>query len=389
MHPGHLVTRRNDTSDITKAVQALHRIDDASGAVVPPMVSASTYARDADYALREGYIYARYDQPTTRHCEEVIAALEHGQDSLLFNSGMSACVAVVEALAPGTHVVAQSMMYHVGLNWLTRQSGRGVIGLSTFTAGDLDSLAAAIEPGRTGLIWIETPTNGDWSVTDIAAAAKLAHDAGAILMVDSTAAPPCIQRPLELGADISFHSATKYLGGHSDMTAGVLTARPDLPIWPEVRSVRDFQGTILPGFEAWLLIRSLRTLHVRVDRACANAMAFARHFADHRDVEAVLYPGLPTHPGHATATAQMLGGYGAMMSLLLHGPEGRALRVAKACQVFIPATSLGGVESLIEHRRTVAGPDSGIPDNFLRLSIGIEDAADLIADFEQALAATS
>ena len=383
-----MANRKNDVSTVTRAVQALRHLDPAPGAVVPPMHSASTYARDDTYQLRDGFIYARYDQPTTRHAEEVIAVLEQAEETRLFNSGMSACVAVVEALTPGAHVVAQSMMYHVGLNWLSRQADRGVIGLGQFTAGDLDGLAAAIEPGRTRLVWIETPANGDWSVTDIATAAKLAHDAGAILMVDSTGAPPTTQQPLAHGADISFHSATKYMGGHSDLTAGVLSWRAGMPLAGEILSVRSFQGTILPGFESWLLIRSLRTLHLRAGRAAENALAFARHFEGHADVAFVLYPGLPSHPGHAVARRQMTDGFGGMMSLLLNGDEGRALRVATRCRVFVPATSLGGVESLIEHRRSVAGPDSGIPENLLRLSIGIEDVADLIDDFEQALAAT-
>ncbi len=376
--------KRNSLSPQTKAAQALHMLDGASGAVVPAMHSASTFARDEDYNLREGFIYSRYGSPTTAQGEQIIGELEGGE-SLLFSSGMSACVALLEALPMGAHVVAQSMMYHVGLNWLERQAGRGMIGFSRFEAGNLASLEAAIQPGRTKLVWVETPANGDWSITDIEAAAEMAHAAGAILMVDSTAAPPCTTQPLALGADISFHSATKYLNGHSDLTAGVLTAREGLPIWDEVRNVRGFQGTVLAGFEAWLLIRGLRTLYVRYKQASDNAMAFARHFENHPAVAEVLYPGLPSHAGHAVAKRQMTGGFGGMMSLLLTGEKGRALATTKACKLFIPATSLGGVESLIEHRLTVAGDGYGIPENLLRLSIGIEAVDDLIADLGQAL----
>ncbi|WGI22923.1 PLP-dependent aspartate aminotransferase family protein [Amylibacter sp. IMCC11727] len=381
--------KKNSLAPETLAAQALRHIDEATGSVVPPMLATSTFARDENYDLREGYIYSRYAGPTTTHAEEIIAALEGSDDSLLFNSGMSASVAVVEALPPQAHVVAQGMMYHVGLQWLDRQAARGVISLDHFPAGDLDALADQIQPGKTKLVWIETPANGDWSITDIAAAAELAHAAGAILMVDSTAAPPCTQKPLDLGADISFHSATKYMGGHSDFTAGVLSARTDLHIWDEIRNVRSFQGTILPAFEAWLLIRSLRTLHIRYAACSSNAMAFAKHFAAHRDIETVLYPGLPTHPSHHVAANQMHNGFGGMMSILINGKDNRAFEMAKKTELFIPATSLGGVESLIEHRRTVAGPDSGIPDNLLRISIGIEHIDDLIADFEQALGATA
>ncbi len=380
--------KRNTLSPQTKAAQALHMLDRESGAVVPAMHSASTFARDENYEPREGFVYSRYGSPTTTQCERIIGELEGGE-SLLFNSGMSATVAVVEALPMGAHVVAQTMMYHVGLDWLNRQASRGVIGFSRFEAGNLAALKAAIQPGKTKLVWIETPANGDWAITDIAAAAKIAHAAGAILMCDSTAAPPCTTRPLALGADISFHSATKYLNGHSDLTAGVLTARQGLDIWDEIRSVRSFQGTVLPGFEAWLLIRGLRTLFVRYKQASENALAFARHFESHPAVAQVMYPGLPSHAGFEVAKQQMQGGFGGMMSLLLNGDEGRALKAAKACRVFIPATSLGGVESLIEHRRTVAGAGRGIPENLLRLSIGIEAVDDLIADLGQALEHTA
>ncbi len=381
--------KKNALAPETLAAQALRHIDEATGSVVPPMLPTSTFARDENYELRDGYIYSRYAGPTTTHAENIIASLEGADDSLLFNSGMSASVAVVEALPPQAHVVAQGMMYHIGTQWLQRQASRGVIALDHFPAGDIDALAAQIQPGKTKLVWIETPANGDWSITDIAAAAELAHAAGAILMVDSTAAPPCTQKPLDLGADISFHSATKYMGGHSDFTAGVLSARADLNLWTEIRDVRGFQGTILPAFEAWLLIRSLRTLHIRYAQCSRNAMRFATHFAAHKDVEAVLYPGMPTHTGHDVAAKQMKNGFGGMMSILINGADSRALEMAKKANLFIPATSLGGVESLIEHRRTVAGPDSGIPENLLRMSIGIEHIDDLIADFEQALAATS
>ncbi len=381
--------RRNDLSPETLAAQALHHLDGATGAVVPAMHSASTFARDDNYDLHEGFVYSRYGSPTTKQAQDIIAALEGADAALLFNSGMSATVAVVEALPMGAHVVAQSMMYHIGLNWLNRQAGRGVIGFDSFQAGDLDALRAAIKPGETKLVWIETPANGDWSITDIAAAAEIAHAAGAILMCDSTAAPPCTTRPLELGADISFHSATKYLNGHSDLTAGVLSARAGLAIREEIEQVRGFQGTTLPGFESWLLIRGLRTLFVRYKKASENALTFARHFANHPAIETVMYPGLPDHPGHTVAARQMSGGFGGMMSLLVAGSAGRALAVAKACTTFIPATSLGGVESLIEHRHTVSGDGYGIPENLLRLSIGIENPDDLIADLEQALAITA
>ena len=246
------------------------------------------------------------------------------------------------------------------------------------------ALEAALTPA-TRLVWIETPTNPLWEVIDIAAAARAAHASGARLAVDCTTAPPCTTLALALGADIAFHSGTKYMGGHSDLTAGVLsTARRD-DLWAELRLIRTLHGSVIAAFEAWLLIRGLRTLFLRFERASANALTIARHFEHHPAIARVLYPGLPAHPGHAIAAAQMTGGFGGMLSLVTHGTFQTAQAVATAARVFIPATSLGGVESLLEHRKAIEGPDSPVPDTLLRLSIGIEDAGDLIDDLEQAL----
>jgi cystathionine gamma-synthase len=238
-------------------------------------------------------------------------------------------------------------------------------------------------------VWIETPCNPTWDVIDIAAAAEAAHGAGALLAVDSTVATPVLTRPIELGADLVFHSATKYLNGHGDVLAGVLvTARRD-QFWERLHDQRHRAGGVLGAFEAWLLQRGLRTLYLRVGRASDNALAIARHFEGHPKLVAVLYPGLASHPGHGIAQRQMSGGFGGMLSLRLRGGAETALGVAKAVRLFVRATSLGGVESLIEHRASIEGPDSPVPPDLLRLSIGIEDAGDLIADLEQALATTA
>ena len=297
---------------------------------------------------------------------------------------MSAFVALTETLRSGDHVVCPDIMYHGALTWLRRLADRRGVALATFDPADPAALAKAIRPA-TRLVWIEVPTNPTWDVIDIAAAAAAAHAAGALLAADCTAAPPCTLRALELGADIAFHSGTKYLGGHSDLTAGVLSfARRD-DFFSEINTLRTLMGGILKAFEAWLLIRGLRTLFLRYERASASALAIARHFEHHPAVERVLYPGLPSHPGHAVAARQMTGGFGGMLSLLVNGGFDRARDVARFARVFLPATSLGGVESLIEHRKSVESPHSLVPDNLLRLSIGIEDPADLIADLEQAL----
>jgi cystathionine gamma-synthase len=254
-----------------------------------------------------------------------------------------------------------------------------------FDATESGALAAAIRPGQTSVVWIEASLNPTWDVIDVRAAADCAHAAGAILAVDATVTPPVTLRALDLGADVVFHSATKYLAGHSDVTAGVLATKHDDERWADVRLARTLMGGVIGPFEAWLLLRGMRTLHVRYERQAANALTIARHFERHPKLEAVLYPGLENHPGHVIAKRQMMNGFGAMLSLLVRGDAQSAKRVASATKLFVPATSLGGVESLIEHRATVEGPHSVVPTNLLRVSVGIENVDELIADLEFAL----
>jgi cystathionine gamma-synthase len=374
-------------SPATRAAQALGRIDPRTGAVVPGIEPATTFARDAEYGARQSYIYARDGGPTVEHAEAVLADLDGAARSFVFASGMAAFVALMETLSAGDRVAAPQVMYHGGLAWLRRLAARRGIGLDLFDAGADGGLEAALRPGVTRIVWIETPTNPMWDVIDVAAAARAAHGAGAILAVDATAAPPCTMRALALGADVAFHSGTKYLGGHSDLTAGVLSLAAPGALADEVRQVRTLMGSVIAPFEAWLLVRGMRTLFLRYERASATALAIARRLAAHPAVERVRYPGLPSHPRHAVAAAQMTGGFGGMLSVELRGGFAAARAVACATRVFVPATSLGGVESLIEHRRAIEGPDSLVPENLLRLSIGIEAPDDLIADLEAALAA--
>ncbi len=369
----------------TRIAQAGHFIDAETGAVVPAIQPSTTFARKEDYSLIGKYIYSRNGSPTIAHAEGLICELEEGFETRLFASGMGAASALIETLETGQRVTAPTVMYHGVKTWLLRQQAMRGIGLDFFDAADPASLARAIIPGKTAMLWIETPVNPTWDVIDIKAAADAAHAAGAILVVDSTCAPPVLTKPLNLGADIVFHSATKYLNGHSDVTAGVLTTRAASPCWDKLQQTQVGLGATLGSFEAFLLIRGMRTLFLRVEQASRNAMAIARHFENHQRLQAVLYPGLESHPQHKVAKKQMLGGFGGMLSILVKGNEAETRAVASRLKVFTPATSLGGVESLAEHRKSVEGPNSIVPENLIRFSIGIEDAADLIADLEQAL----
>lgn len=378
------MSRRNRSPE-TFVAHALHSVDEATGSIVPPLHSATTFARDEDYQLRHKHLYSRYGNPTIDQAEEIIARLEHGHDAMLFASGLAGIAALFETLRPGAHVVAPHIMYWGTRDLMTHMLDKKRITATFVDPTDLDALGAAITPDVTELVWMETPVNPVWDVIDISATAEIAHAAGAILAVDSTAASPVVTRPIEHGADIVFHSITKYLNGHSDVLGGVLVTRDDDARWAEARSVRNVTGGILAPFEAWLLIRGMRTLFVRVNKAADSALAIARRLEQHPRVEKVLYPGLQSHPGHEIARRQM-DGFGAMLSICVKGGMAEAGRVIRALKIFLPATSLGGVESLAEHRKVIEGEDSPIPDNLIRISVGIESTDDLIDDLEQALA---
>ena len=369
----------------TIAAQALGWIDEQTRAVTPPIHVSTTYLRDADNQYRSGRVYARADNPAFDQAEAVINALEGGQQALLFASGMAAATAVFQALSPGDHVLAPKVMYWSLRNWLTTFATEWGLEVELIDMTSPAAVLAAMRPGKTKLVWIETPANPLWTVTDIAATARCAHDAGALLAVDSTVATPVLTQPLALGADIVMHAATKYLNGHSDLIAGALITRSDNEHWQRVRKVRAQLGGTLGSFEAWLLLRGMRTLHLRVRAACTSAQRIAEHFAAHAGVAEVLYPGLPHAPGHAVARAQMQGGFGGMLSIRVRGGEAAAIAVAANTQLWKRATSLGGVESLIEHRASVEGAGTPAPADLLRLSVGIEHAGDLIDDLEQAL----
>ncbi|MFT3671090.1 trans-sulfuration enzyme family protein [Aestuariivirga sp.] len=369
----------------TIAAHALRAIEPATGAVVPPLYLASTYARNESYEKRMPDDYQRAGNPTLYQAEALVAALEEGAACLLYPSGMAAIAGVVESVPMGGHVIAPVNMYYGVRVWLKSLADKGRIALSLIDMTDTDALRAAMRPGKTDLVWIETPSNPMWDVIDIAATAAIAHESGAILGVDATATAAVTTRPLTLGADIVFHSVTKYLNGHSDVLAGALITREANERWAQIQTARTRTGAPLAPFECWLLMRGLRTLFVRFREASANAKAIARHFSSHPKVERVLYPGLATHPGYEIARRQMTDGFGGMMSFLLRSDFEGAKRFCTLMKVVTPATSLGGPESLAEHRKLIEGPDSPVPDNLVRFSIGIENVNDLIADLSQAL----
>lgn len=370
----------------TLAAQALGRIDPVTRAVVPPLHLSTTYLRDPDNAYRSGFSYARPDNATTREAEDVIAALEGAEaGALLFGSGMAAAAAVFCALERGDHVVAPAVMYWGLRRWLRQEAPRLDLAVDFVAMEDPAAVRAAIQPGRTRLVWIETPGNPLCTVTDIARVAEIARAAGARVAVDSTAASPILTRPLALGADLVMHSATKILNGHSDVVAGVLAGIRKDAFWERLVAIRAGWGAILGPFEAYLLMRGLRTLPLRAAAQSAGALRLATRLAAHPLVSAVLYPGLPDHPGHTVAARQMEGGFGYMLSIRVAGGEAAAIETAARVSLWKRATSLGGVESLIEHRASVEGPGTPCPPDLLRLSTGIEEPDDLFRDLDAAL----
>lgn len=377
---------KSDLKPATVAAQAAGALDKATGGVTPAIHMATTFGRDADYApMVAGNVYLRSHNENVRLAEALLSHLEGAEASLLFPSGMAAVAAVFRTVPTGASVVVQRQIYWGTTEWIRTFCKRRQITLHEVEASDLEAFTEACVAHRPAIAWIETPSNPWLRVTDIAASAKVAQAAGARLVVDSTAATPVLSQPLAFGADIVMHSATKGINGHSDVLAGALcTANPDDPVWQQILEDRNTAGAVLGPMEAWLLLRGMRTLPLRMREMSRNALMLAQFLADHPQVEEVMYPGLPSHPAHALASRQMKGGHGGLLSFVVKGGAEAALRAAGRLQLFLRATSLGGVESLVEHRHTIE-PHTGIPEGLLRLSIGIEDAGDLQEDLAQAL----
>ncbi len=367
----------------TIAVHAGHQVDPVSGAVTPPIHLSSTFERDADGGYRAGHVYSRTSNPTRQALEVSLAALEGGAAAIAYGSGSAATLAVFQALAPGDHVLAPHDAYFGTLRQLREIFEPWGLLADVVDMTDLAAVKRAIKPS-TRVLWVETPSNPLVRIVDITALAAIAHGAGARCVVDNTWATPVLQRPLDLGADVAMHSTTKYLGGHSDLLGGALVTRADDDFTERLRLMQKLGGAIPSPFDCWLLMRGIRTLPWRMRAHCANAAAVAEFLSAHPRVEAVHYPGLASHAGHEIAARQM-SGFGGMLSVQIAGGQEAALELTRRLELFTRATSLGGTESLIEHRASVEGPATVAPDNLLRVSVGLEHPDDLIADLARAL----
>lgn len=367
----------------TRCIHAGHTPDAAASAVSPPIYLSTTFARDADGSYPHGFSYARVNNPNRAQLESCLAALEGGATALCFASGVAAASAMFQALAPGDHVICSRDAYHGVMRLLREIMHPWGLEVSFADCTDLDALRAAFTPA-TKLVWLETPSNPLLKITDLDAATRLTHGKGALTVCDNTFATPVLQQPFEHGVDFVMHSETKYFGGHSDVAGGAIIVRENNALAERMRLLQSEAGAVPSPFDCWLLLRGAMTLPVRIRAQSETALALARFLASHQAVEQVFYPGLESHPGHTLAKRQMQA-FGAMLSFTVHGGEAAAMRVVAGVEIFTRATSLGGVESLIEHRASMEGPDTKTPRNLLRVSVGLEHIDDLISDLKHAL----
>lgn len=366
----------------TIAIHAGNKTDKATGAVVQPLVQSTTFERNEDGSYTDGNIYSRSSNPNRKSLEVVLAELEQGEDAAAFSSGNAAGMAVFQSLVPGTHIICPDDMYH-GLRNQLKNLFADILEFDFIDINNTETLTAHIKP-NTGLIWVETPSNPLLKITDIKKVVSIAKAKNIKVVCDNTFATPICQQPLLLGADIVMHSSTKYFGGHSDLMGGVLITAKNSDWWAQIRRIQEMGGAIPSPFDCYMLVRSIKTLPYRMRGHVQNAQMLTEYLSVHPKVEQVLYPGLPSHPEYAIAKEQMLA-FGGMLSFCLKGGEDEARRVINKLKLFTRATSLGGVESLIEHRATVEGPDTKTPFNLLRVSVGLEHIDDLIEDLKQAL----
>jgi cystathionine gamma-synthase len=367
----------------TLAVHAGHATDPATGDVTPPIHMTTTFERADDGTYPRGYVYARISNPNRAALEECLAALESGVGAGAFASGSAATMAVFQALSPGDHVIAPDDVYHGTARMLRDILAPWGLETTFVDMTQLTTIEEAVRP-NTRLLWVETPSNPLLKVTDILEVSDIAHRIGAVCACDNTWATPALQRPLELGADLVVHATTKYLGGHSDVTGGAVVAKADSELFRKIRLVQTAGGAVASPFDCWLVLRGIRTLPYRMRAHSENAARVASYLSRHSAVDLVHYPGLKDHPGHQIAARQMAL-FGGMISFQVKGGRDDAMRVAARVGLFTRATSLGGTDSLIEHRASIEGPETQTPDNLLRLAIGLENADDLLEDLEQAL----
>lgn len=357
--------------------------DPQTGALAPPIHPATTYARREDGSAPDGFVYSRQDNPTRRCLEEALASVEGGTACRAFSSGMAAVMTLCQTLQSGDHVLLPDDIYYGVRELIRAQFGRWGLQATDVDMGNPQAVREAVQD-NTRFVWVETPSNPQLNITDIAAIAGIAHDRGARLVVDNTWPTPLITRPIELGADVVLHSVTKYLGGHSDVLGGALIFAEPGELFERVDALSKQGGAVLDPFGCWLTLRGMRSLGPRLRQQCASAMELALWLDGHPGIEAVHYPGLPSHPGHTVAAGQM-DLFGGMLSIRVQGGEQKALDVVRRTHLFANATSLGGTESLMEHRATVEGDHSTTPRNLLRVSVGLEDVEELKSDLAQAL----
>lgn len=370
----------------TRAVHAGRRIDPATGAVTHPIHLSTTFERGADGEYPLGYSYSREDNPNRRALEECLSSLEGGKEALAFSSGLAVTTAIIQGLEPGDHIVAPDDVYYGLRKVIADVFAKWGLDTVYVDMTDLKAVHGAIRP-NTRLIWVETPSNPLLKVTDLAAIADIGHKANAISVCDGTFTTPILQRPFESGIDMVMHSTTKYIGGHSDVVGGALITKFENYLFERARKSQKYGGAVPSPFDCWLTMRGIDTLPYRIRAQSEHALKLAEFLCGHPAVESVHYPGLSNHPGHHIAKQQM-SGFGGMLSVRIRGGSNQAMAVAANVQLFTRATSLGGAHSLIEHRASIEGPQSKTPPNLLRISIGLENVDDLVADLEQALAAS-
>jgi cystathionine gamma-synthase len=368
----------------TQAIHATNLVDETAGAIATPIFLSTTFLRDADGSYPKGHMYSRNSNPNRDALENGLAILEGGAKAFAFASGLAAVSAVFQCMKSGDHVLMPSVGYYASMKLAEEIMGPWGLQMSQVNMEDLDAVQAAIQP-NTKLIWLETPANPLLGISDIQAISSLAHSHGIKVAVDNTIATPILQNPISLGADIVMHATTKYIGGHSDVLGGAIIVREENDWSERLKRVQILMGATQNPLDCYLLARGLKTLPLRMREHSASALALAQRLEKHSAIEQVHYPGLPSHPQHELAKRQMPYGFSGMISIQIKGDEANARRVASELKLFQQATSLGGVESLVEHRRSIEGPDSKTPGNLLRLSIGLEHVDDLWEDLNSSL----